>query len=112
MEWLARGSSVFGVGYMLLILFVLTILAPPSPPDQAALPLFFSVLGCVGLLLGWKCELAGGAVATMGGGFCILAYPFTGYKDDLSPLLMVAPGVLFLLSGILKAWSAKRPPAA
>ncbi|HVZ93413.1 MAG TPA: hypothetical protein VG797_02780 [Phycisphaerales bacterium] len=107
LRWIARVGSVISVG--LLGGFVLTELGNPTPREWVGLALFpFGVM--LGMLLGWWRELLGGVVTV---GSLALFYAWMIVGDGRVPpgpwfLVFAAPGVLFLVSGMVRRGHERR----
>jgi hypothetical protein len=64
---------------------------------------------CIGMMVAWRWEVIGGALS-LGGMLCFLAVEFAvrgGLPRGLMLYLMLLPGLLFLLSGLVR----RRMPA-
>jgi hypothetical protein len=62
-RWLARGLSLVSLGMLLLFMFGEGFNPFRMEPREALLTLFFPIGVMIGLLLGWRFEGMGGAVA-------------------------------------------------
>ena len=104
LRWLGRLSGMAVVG--LCIVFALGegfVPAQLGGMQEWALFLCFPVLVCIGLLLGWSSELAGGFLSVAGlAGFMLLETLFDGSPPSsiLFPTFCV-PGLLLILAGLM-----------
>jgi hypothetical protein len=108
-RWAARVWSIASIGFVLLIA-VGEVLYPHAPPpatlrDWAGLFLFpFGT--CLGLMLAWRWEGLGGAIAT---GSLLGFYLVMWMRDGRLPggpyfVLVAAPGILFLAAWAIDHW--------
>lgn len=104
-RWVARvwGSAIVA----LVVMFALMHLVTPDAPGPTAREwvglLFFPVGVCVGLVLAWRWEAAGGAIAV---GSLLAFYAWMSASGGRPPsgpyfALAAAPGVLYLLCHLL-----------
>jgi len=106
-RWSARGWSIASVGFVLLM-FVGSGLAEGFNPAQFAfrdlVGLFFFPFGvCLGMILAWRWEGLGGAIAV---GSLLAFYAALRLMDGRFPrgpwfALVAAPGLLFLVCWLL-----------
>jgi len=112
LRWIARISAGITAG-LILLFFIGDALAEGFEsilhltPRETAMMIAFVVL-FLGLLLGWKWELAGGLLTICGlATFYILDYAFSGsFPRGPFFLIFAAPGVLFLYLG----WMSRKQP--
>lgn len=103
LRWIARVWSVVSVGFVLCILvgeLVYPHAAPPSSVREMVGLLLFPLGVCVGLVLAWRWEAVGGAIAL---GSLALFYLVLFLSDGRFPrgpyfALVAAPGLLFLVA--------------
>lgn len=113
-RWVARGSSALAAA-LILLFFIGDGLAEGLEPllhltaREAAMMVAF-VASWLGLLLGWKWELAGGLFTVCGlAAFYLLDYLFSGtFPRGPFFLILASPGLLSLLCGL----QARREPGA
>ena len=101
-RWLARAWSLLSIGFVLLIVVGETLGDPVLPRGIEWLLLFFFPFGgLVGLILAWRREALGGAIA-LGSlfAFYVVEYAASGNLAGGPWFGLIAfPGLLFLLAG-------------
>ncbi|MGD1993376.1 MAG: hypothetical protein PVI59_09295 [Anaerolineae bacterium] len=105
-RWIARVASGLAAGLVLLIFVGEGIAAGFEPllhlsVRETGMMVAFAV-AWLGLLLGWKWELAGGLLTVCGvAAFYLLDYLFSGtFPRGPFFLLLASPGLLFLYCGL------------
>jgi hypothetical protein len=108
-RWIARLLSAFFVGAVILI-FIGERFNPFKLSAVEVVQMVFFWTCCMGMLAAWRWELTGGCIAT--GAmvlFYITEYVVTGhFPHGLAFRLLLLPGILFILSGIIKTLRRKR----
>lgn len=108
-RWIARVWSIASIGFVLLMVVgeVLSPHAPLSATIRDWAGLFFFPFGtCLGLILAWRWEGLGGAIAS---GSLIGFYLIMWMMDGRWPggpyfALVAAPGILFLAAWASDQW--------
>jgi hypothetical protein len=102
-RWTARLLAVLLVG-VVIVIFVGQGFNPLRLTRTEAVQMVFFGTTCAGMLIGWRWEVLGGALATMGIAlFFATEYSLTGrFPHGFMFHLMLLPGVLFLVSGALR----------
>jgi hypothetical protein len=96
--WFARITSAASVGMLLLFIFGEGFNPTKLSLKEAALFLFFPFGVMLGMLFGWKSELAGGLISILSlTGFCIIESIDGGFPGSAF-FVFIFPGFLFLLS--------------
>jgi len=112
-RWVARGSGLAGIGFMLAS--VVAQRANPFQMQSSDLLLFlcFPSAVAVGMILAWFWEL-GGAVIALGGltAFYAANRFLVGDSPGWHFLAFAAPGILFLISALLRRLESKRCSSA
>ena len=108
-RWIARLLSAIVVGAVILI-FIGERFNPFKLSAVEAVQMIFFWTCCMGMLAAWRWELTGGSIAT--GAmvlFYITEYAITGhFPNGLAFRLLLLPGILFVLSGMIKSLRRKR----
>ena len=110
-RWTAR---IIGT---LLVLGTLTIAIgegmpnPLTQPAWAQLIFFALALTMIGILIGWRWELAGGILSLAG--FCLGIVPLNNSPRGLTwfYFVLALPGVLYVTSALLRRYDQKHPLA-
>ena len=63
----------------------------------------------IGILAGWKWELAGGILSLLGWGSFVLAVIPSARRLTGFVLLLALPGILYVTSALLRRWQPKHP---
>jgi hypothetical protein len=110
-RWTARVLATLLVGLVLVILVGEGFNPFKLKPVEATQMTFF-LAACTGLVVAWRWPLIGGTMAT-GGMILFFADEFAAtarFPTGLVFYLMLLPGILFLLSGILRrgTWSRRK----
>ncbi len=113
-RWTARGGSLASIGLMLA--YIVAQRANPFQMQSSELLLFLCCPSAVaaGLILAWFWELGGASIALGGLIAFYAASLFLGAscKDAWKFVAITAPGVLFLVSAVLRRLESKsRAPA-
>ena len=103
-RWTARALGTFIAGMLLLFMIGEHYNPFTMRPFDAVHTMFMPVAVLVGLLLAWRWELLGGAVATGGmiGWYALLFARSGQLGAGWAPLLITLPGLLFILSWLLR----------
>jgi hypothetical protein len=103
-RWTARVLAASLVGLVLAVFIGEGGFDPLKLTSLEAVQLFFLFAACLGMTAGWRWELLGGTIATAGILF-FFAVEFAvtgGFPRGLVFHLMLLPGFLFLVSGLMK----------
>jgi len=109
-RWIARGGSLASIGFMLA--YVVAQRANPFQMQSSDLLLFLCFPSAVGagVILAWFWEL-GGAVIALGGLTAFYAanrFLVGDYPPGWKFVALTAPGILFLVSAVLRRLESKR----
>jgi hypothetical protein len=101
LRWIARGWSIASVGFLLLFIFGEGLAPGQLTAAEWAQATFFPLGVAAGMILGWRWELKGGAVAAGSLVVFYLLHLLTGHGWPRGPwfLLVTMPGILFLICG-------------
>jgi len=108
-RWIARGWSLFSLGFVALFvvgeLLFPTAALPTTARDLIGLSLFPSAVS-LGMILAWRREGLGGGITV---GSLLAFYALLRFTDGKFPrgpyfALVAAPGALFLLSWAISRW--------
>lgn len=106
-RWIAR---ILGVLLVMLILFIAIGEGMPNPftqPAQVQIGFFALALILIGLLAGWRWELAGGILSLFG--WCLfVASVMTLRRMTWLVAILALPGMLYVVSALLRR--IKNPP--
>jgi hypothetical protein len=106
-RWLARLLAAFFVGVVLLFLGAHLAeggLHPLQLSAQETVLMVFFFTTCIGMVVGWGCEVTGGIMVVVGVlSFYAIHLAATGRSPHgwFFPLMLL-PGLLFLVSGCLR----------
>jgi hypothetical protein len=116
LHWIARLLAGFVVGLVLLFFFGTGGFNPLKLTAIEAVQMIFFLTTCIGLVIAWRWELTGGAIATaaMLLFYCTELAVTGGFPRGWVFRLMLLPGFFFLISGLLekRSSSTATPPIA
>jgi hypothetical protein len=112
-RWIARmwGTGIVALVALFAVMQLVSPDAPPPTPTEWVGVVFFPIGLCVGLVLAWRWEAFGGAVA-IGSFVAFEAWMSTsgaGMPSGTYFIPAAAPGALFLLSWFLSRGGPRRP---
>jgi hypothetical protein len=106
LRWTARLLAAGLVG-LVLVIFIGEGFNPVNLSPIEALQKTFFLACCAGMVIAWRWPLLGGAIST-GGMVLFFAVEFAvtgGFPKGWVFHLMLLPGILFLMSGLLRRTS-------
>lgn len=114
LRWAARLAGLASCAGMAALAYSQRMNPAQMAGDDLLLFLFFPAAVGLGLVLGWRWELAGGALAVAGWLAFQLAHGFVvgTICKDWEVNVLSAAGLLFLLSGLLRAKTKTRAAPA